>query len=86
MAVQSNREIAHQALAAELGLVYHEIEKSMGRAQAMREAQSKESKKRGRDVDDTARKRLPFKKLSDGEGADVSSPATIVGSSQEMGA
>jgi hypothetical protein len=84
-AVRSNPEIAHRALAAQLGLVYDEIEKFMERAQAIREAQSKEMKKRGRDVDDTARKRWPFKRSSDEEGTDVTSPTNNVGSSQEMG-
>lgn len=85
IAVRSNPEIAHRALAVQLGLVYDEIEKFMERAQAMREAQSKEMKKRGRDVVDTARKRWSFKKSSDEEGTDVTSPANIAGSSQEMG-
>lgn len=85
IAVRLHRDIAHRALAVQLGLVYDEIEKFMERAQAMREAQSKEIKKRGRDVDDTARKRSPFKKSSDEEGTEVTSPTNIVGSSEGMG-
>lgn len=85
IAVRSNPEIAHRALAVQLGLVYDEIEKFMERAQAMRGAQSKEIKKRGQDVDDTARKRWAFKKSSNEEGTNVTSPTNNAGSSQEMG-
>lgn len=84
-AVRSHPEFAHRALAAQLGLAYDEIEKFMERAQAMREAQSKELKKRGQDVDVTARKKWAFQKSSDGEGTDVTSPTNMVGSSQEIG-
>ena len=84
-AVRSNPEIAHRALAVQLGLMYDEVEKFMERAQLMMEARSKEMKKRGLDVDDAARKRWPFKRISDDEGTNVTSPPNNAESPGEIG-
>lgn len=84
IAVRLNPDFAHRALAVHLGLVYDEIEKFMERAQTMREARSREVKKRGQDAEPTGRKRWPFKIPSEEEGTDVTSPTNVVGSSQEM--
>ena len=52
-AVQSNPEIAHRALAAQLGLMYDEIQKFMDRAQELNNARAEQSYKR-RQIDESS--------------------------------
>ncbi|MCJ1396624.1 hypothetical protein MMC18_009515 [Xylographa bjoerkii] len=83
VAVRSNPEIAHRALAAQFGLVYDEIEKFMERAQGFGQAQAKEGNKRRQDEQTSEdRKRRAFKRSPEDEGTEVTSPVDLL-SSQE---
>ena len=73
--VRSNPEIAHRALAAQLGLVYDEIQRFMDRAQELSQAQANERNKRRLDEQTPEeRKRWSSKRLPEEEGTEVTSP------------
>ena len=75
MAVRSNPEIAHRALAAALGLAYDGIQKFMERAQELSQAQAKErSKRRHEEELSEERKRRGLKRSVEEEGTEVTSP------------
>lgn len=75
VAVRSNPEIAHRALAAELGLAYDGIQRFMERAQELSQSQAKEHNKR-RQNEQTSEdsKRRSFKRSSEEEETEVTSP------------
>ncbi|MCJ1383633.1 hypothetical protein MMC17_006747 [Xylographa soralifera] len=75
VAVRSNPEIAHRALAAQLGLVYDEIQKFMERAHEFGNTQPQEENKRRQDNQTSAdRKRRAFKRSPEDEGTELTSP------------
>ena len=75
MAVRSNSEIAHRALAAELGLAYDEIQKFMERAQELSQSQAKKhNKRRQNEQTPEETKRRSFKRSLEEEGTEVTSP------------
>ena len=74
VAVQSNPEIAHRALAASLGLSYDGIERFMGRAQELGEARAKERSKRKQEEQTSEPKKRRGLKRSSEEGTEVTSP------------
>ena len=75
VAVRSNPEIAHRALAAELGLTYDGIQRFMERAQELNQNQAKERNKRRQNEQTSGEsKRRRFKRSSEEEGTEVTSP------------
>ena len=75
LAVRSNPEIAHRALAAQLGLAYDEIEKFMLRAQMLAGAEGDERHKRQvEDQTSQDRRQRRFQRVSDGGATEVTSP------------
>ena len=75
VAVRSNPEIAHRALAAALGLAYDGIQKFMERAQELSQARAKERRKRRHEEElSEERKRRGLKRSVEEEGTEITSP------------
>ncbi|MCJ1245701.1 hypothetical protein MMC30_002905 [Trapelia coarctata] len=75
MAVRSNPDIAHRALASHLGLVYDEIQKFMLRAQELGKAGGNKRNKRQQDEQTSQDgRRRRFQRVSDGGATEVTSP------------
>ena len=74
VAVRSNPEITHRALAASLGLSYDGIQRFIERAQELSQARAKErSKRRHEEQTSEEKKRRSLKRLPE-EGTEVTSP------------
>ena len=74
VAVRTNLEIAHRALAASLGLSYDGIQRFMERAQELGEARAKERSKRKQEEQTSKAKKRRGLKTSSEEGTEVTSP------------
>ena len=75
VAVRSNPEIAHRALAAELGLAYDGIQRFMERAQELNQSRAKKgSKRRQEEQSPEGSKRRTSKRPPEEEGTEVTSP------------
>lgn len=73
--VRANPEVAHRALAAQLGLVYDAIERFMERAQELGHTQAIKERKRSLAEQTYQDERRQVPKLHDEEGTDITSPS-----------
>lgn len=82
-AVQSNPEIAHRALAAQLGLVYDGVQKFMDRAQELNTIQAEENRKRRQNEETSAdERRRRLRQVLEEDLTEVTTPTEPLQTSQ----